>query len=93
MIPPIEVSIPVAEPVASRLADSTLCQIEILPAGEEGPLRLDASTTAIIQGIPFLTVSEFIRAKLKTWIMYAVIVVFVFVHPLTRWIVQSSHGT
>ncbi|KIM78237.1 hypothetical protein PILCRDRAFT_824716 [Piloderma croceum F 1598] len=42
-------------------------EIEILPAGEEGPRRLDGTTTMIIRGIPFLTVSEFIRAKLRTW--------------------------
>lgn len=42
-------------------------EIEILPAGEEGPRRLDEATTMIIRGIPFLTVSEFIRAKLRTW--------------------------
>ncbi|KDQ59993.1 hypothetical protein JAAARDRAFT_592781 [Jaapia argillacea MUCL 33604] len=42
-------------------------EIEILPAGEEGPRHLDSSTTMAIRGIPFLTVSEFIRAKLKTW--------------------------
>jgi len=41
--------------------------IEILPAGEEGPRRLDGTTTMVIRGIPFLTVSEFIRAKLRTW--------------------------
>lgn len=48
-----------------------LAKIEILPAGEEGPRRLDESTVMKIHGIPFLTVSEFIRAKLKCWIMYA----------------------
>jgi len=42
-------------------------EIEILPAGEEGPRRLDGATTMMIRGIPFLTVSEFIRAKLRTW--------------------------
>lgn len=26
-----------------------------------------------IQNVPFLTVSEFVRAKLKTWVMYAVL--------------------
>ncbi|KAF5390608.1 hypothetical protein D9757_002582 [Collybiopsis confluens] len=46
-------------------------EIEILPAGETGPRRLvtrppDSSVT-IIQRIPFLSFSEFIRAKLKTW--------------------------
>jgi hypothetical protein len=25
-----------------------------------------------MQGLPFLTISEFIRSKLKTWMMYAV---------------------
>ncbi|KAF5334179.1 hypothetical protein D9758_014826 [Tetrapyrgos nigripes] len=44
-------------------------KIEILPAGETGPRRLDPSTVSVIQGIPFLTVSEFIRAKLKTWMI------------------------
>ncbi|KAH7924374.1 hypothetical protein BV22DRAFT_1013420 [Leucogyrophana mollusca] len=42
-------------------------EIEILPAGEHGPRRLDSSTTMSLQGIPFLTLSEFIRAKLKSW--------------------------
>jgi hypothetical protein len=51
-------------------------KIEILPAGEEGPRRLDESTVMNIHGIPFLTVSEFIRAKLKCWVMYAVILCF-----------------
>jgi len=43
--------------------------IEILPAGEAGPRHLDATTITKIRGIPFLTVSEFIRAKLKTWMI------------------------
>ncbi|KAH7882312.1 hypothetical protein F5I97DRAFT_1816938 [Phlebopus sp. FC_14] len=42
-------------------------EIEILPAGEHGPRRLDSSTTMNIQGIPFLTLSEFVRDKLKAW--------------------------
>jgi len=46
-------------------------QIEILPAGETGPRRLDATTVMKVQGVPFLTISEFIRAKLKSWTMYA----------------------
>ncbi|KAI0727458.1 hypothetical protein C8Q72DRAFT_922743 [Fomitopsis betulina] len=41
--------------------------IEILPAGERGPRRLDPSTVQIIRHIPFLTISEFMRAKLKAW--------------------------
>ncbi|KAI9568033.1 hypothetical protein HD554DRAFT_811133 [Boletus coccyginus] len=42
-------------------------EIEILPAGEHGPRRLDTSTTMKIKGIPFLTLSEFVRDKLKAW--------------------------
>ncbi|KAJ3779014.1 hypothetical protein EV361DRAFT_284217 [Lentinula raphanica] len=44
-------------------------EIEILPAGEAGPRRLDASTVVKIQGIPFLAISEFVRAKLKSWMI------------------------
>ncbi|KAF9057175.1 hypothetical protein BJ165DRAFT_1335041 [Panaeolus papilionaceus] len=43
--------------------------IEILPAGETGPRHLDATTVMKIQQVPFLTVTEFIRAKLKTWVI------------------------
>ncbi|KAF8880067.1 hypothetical protein BD779DRAFT_1446527 [Infundibulicybe gibba] len=43
--------------------------IEILPAGEAGPRRLNDSTVMKIQGVPFLSISEFIRAKLKTWVI------------------------
>lgn len=42
-------------------------EIEILPAGEHGPRRLDGSTTMSLKGIPFLTLSEFVRDKLKAW--------------------------
>ncbi|KAI0747150.1 hypothetical protein C8Q80DRAFT_1220308 [Daedaleopsis nitida] len=41
--------------------------IEILPAGEEGPRRLDGSTVMVVGRVPFLTVTEFIRAKIKAW--------------------------
>ncbi|KAH8116050.1 hypothetical protein DFH11DRAFT_1725584 [Phellopilus nigrolimitatus] len=41
--------------------------IEILPAGEEGPRHLDDNTIARIRGLPFLTVSEFVRAKINAW--------------------------
>jgi len=44
-------------------------EIEILSAGEEGPRRLDANTIMNIRGLPFLSVSEYIRAKLKSWAM------------------------
>ncbi|KAH9477461.1 hypothetical protein JR316_0009674 [Psilocybe cubensis] len=43
--------------------------IEILPAGETGPRHLDTSTVMRVQNVPFLTVSEFIRAKLKSWVI------------------------
>ncbi|KAJ7074958.1 hypothetical protein B0H15DRAFT_44733 [Mycena belliarum] len=46
-------------------------EIEILPAGETGPRHLDSTTVMKMQGLPFLTISEFIRSKLKTWMMYA----------------------
>ncbi|KZS97318.1 hypothetical protein SISNIDRAFT_529784 [Sistotremastrum niveocremeum HHB9708] len=41
--------------------------IEILPAGEEGPRRLDSNTVTPIRGVPFLNITEFIRAKLRAW--------------------------
>jgi len=44
-------------------------EIEILPAGETGPRHLDTSTVMKIQNVPFLSVSEFVRAKLKTWVI------------------------
>jgi hypothetical protein len=44
-------------------------QIEILPAGEEGPRKINNSTAMYIRGVPFLNITEFTRAKLKAWIM------------------------
>ncbi|KAJ7746487.1 hypothetical protein DFH07DRAFT_832736 [Mycena maculata] len=46
-------------------------EIEILPAGETGPRHLDSTTVMKLQGLPFLTISEFIRSKLKAWIIRA----------------------
>jgi len=46
-------------------------EIEILPAGETGPRHLNSTTVMGVQGIPFLTISEFIRAKLKNWMIRA----------------------
>jgi len=43
-------------------------QIEVLPAGEDGPRNLDASTIMAIRNVPFLSVTEFVRAKLKVWV-------------------------
>ncbi|KAI3608494.1 hypothetical protein WG66_000931 [Moniliophthora roreri] len=48
-------------------------EIEILPAGEAGPRRLDTTTVMRIQNVPFLSISEFIRAKLKSWMMWAAV--------------------
>ncbi|KAF9494807.1 hypothetical protein BDN71DRAFT_1392695, partial [Pleurotus eryngii] len=42
-------------------------EIEILPAGETGPRVLGDSTVMKLHNVPFLTFSEFIRAKLKSW--------------------------
>lgn len=66
LIPAIEVS---SHSFATRAPYSSIIQIEILPAGEHGPRRLDNSTTMNIKGIPFLTLSEFVRDKLKAWAM------------------------
>ncbi|EIM81923.1 uncharacterized protein STEHIDRAFT_124784 [Stereum hirsutum FP-91666 SS1] len=42
-------------------------EIEILAAGEHGPRRLDALTIMPLSGVPFLSISEYVRAKLKSW--------------------------
>ena len=73
LIPPIDVrafcsrGTPPAPPMSAALTRS---QIEILPAGEEGPRRLDGSTVMTMNRVPFLTVTEFIRAKVKAWSMW-----------------------
>jgi hypothetical protein len=54
--------------VLTCLSPSTM-QIEILAAGESGPRRPDALTVAIVSRVPFLTTSEFVRAKLNAWMM------------------------
>ncbi|KAI0360343.1 hypothetical protein OH77DRAFT_1392358 [Trametes cingulata] len=41
--------------------------IEILVAGEEGPRRLDNTTVMTVGTVPFLTITEFVRAKVKAW--------------------------
>ena len=51
-----------------HVADSNI-KIEILIAGEEGPRRLDGATVMAVGRVPFLTITEFIRAKLKAWSM------------------------
>ena len=71
LIPAIEViQVPFNHLSAHLIKMHASFQIEILPAGETGPRHLDTSTVMKIQNVPFLTVSEFVRAKLKTWIMY-----------------------
>ncbi|KIJ29285.1 hypothetical protein M422DRAFT_188713 [Sphaerobolus stellatus SS14] len=43
-------------------------EFEVLPAGEEGPRRLDASRVMQVHNVPFLNVTEFVRAKMKAWV-------------------------
>lgn len=45
--------------------------IEVKMAGEEGPRRLDTSTTMALHNLPWLSVTEFVRAKLKDWMLRA----------------------
>ena len=66
LIPPIDVSFCFRDTFCSW-ADPD--QIEILTAGEEGPRRLDGATVMMVGRIPFLTITEFIRAKIKAWSM------------------------
>ena len=63
-IPPVQVccSFPSTAQLIARHS-----QIEIVPAGEEGPRNLDTTTIMAIKGVPFLSVTEFIRAKLRVW--------------------------
>ncbi|KAF9515127.1 hypothetical protein BS47DRAFT_1294320 [Hydnum rufescens UP504] len=46
-------------------------EIEIILAGERGPRRLDQTTIQLIQQVPFLTPTEFMRAKVKVWAISA----------------------
>ena len=48
-----------------------MIELEILPAGEFGPRILNSTTCMRISGLPYLSISEFVRAKLKCWMMYA----------------------
>jgi len=43
--------------------------IEVLPSGEAGPRRIDNGTAMYIRGIPFLNITEFTRAKLRSWMV------------------------
>ena len=49
----------------------TLRQIEVKISGEEGPRRLNEHTTMALQSLPWLSVTEFLRAKLKDWTLCA----------------------
>ncbi|KAG9125429.1 hypothetical protein FRC07_007623 [Ceratobasidium sp. 392] len=42
-------------------------EIEICVAGEVGPRNLNPQTVMAVQGLPFLSVTEFMRAKLRVW--------------------------
>jgi hypothetical protein len=48
----------------------TLTQIEILNAGETGPKRLNRANVMVINQLPFLSISEFIRAKINVWLAH-----------------------
>jgi len=41
--------------------------IEVVLAGERGPRRLDETTVTLIRHCPFLTATEFLRAKIRVW--------------------------
>jgi len=43
-------------------------EIEILNAGETGPKRINGSN--VINRLPFLSISEFIRAKMNSWLAH-----------------------
>ncbi|KAB5591209.1 hypothetical protein CTheo_5354 [Ceratobasidium theobromae] len=42
-------------------------EIEICVAGETGPRNLNPHTVMAVQNLPFLSVTEFMRAKLRVW--------------------------
>ncbi|KAG8755405.1 hypothetical protein FRC11_006061 [Ceratobasidium sp. 423] len=42
-------------------------EIEICIAGEEGPRNLNPQTVMAHQNLPFLSVTEFMRAKVRVW--------------------------
>jgi len=42
-------------------------EIEIVLAGERGPRRLDSTTLTLNREVPFLTATEFLRAKIRVW--------------------------
>ncbi|KAH7100097.1 hypothetical protein BKA62DRAFT_707599 [Auriculariales sp. MPI-PUGE-AT-0066] len=44
---------------------------EVKTAGEAGPRKLDETTTMTLHDVPWLTVTEFVRAKLKEWTVRA----------------------
>ncbi|KZV73938.1 hypothetical protein PENSPDRAFT_674402 [Peniophora sp. CONT] len=44
-------------------------EIEILVAGETGPRRIDAMNVTYLHGVPWLSFTEFVRAKLKAWMV------------------------
>jgi len=44
-------------------------EIEILKAGETGPKKLQSSNVMLMNGVPFLSISEFLRAKMNDWLL------------------------
>ncbi|KAG8846685.1 hypothetical protein FRB96_001921 [Tulasnella sp. 330] len=45
-------------------------EIEILKAGETGPKRINGSTVMMLNRLPFLSISEFLRAKMNSWLAH-----------------------
>ncbi|KZV85431.1 hypothetical protein EXIGLDRAFT_623096 [Exidia glandulosa HHB12029] len=45
--------------------------IEVKIAGEAGPRSLNQHTVISLQNVPWLSVTEFVRAKLKEWVLRA----------------------
>ncbi|KAF8329420.1 uncharacterized protein EI90DRAFT_1391998 [Cantharellus anzutake] len=46
-------------------------EIEIVQAGEGGPRQLNQTTIQILDDVPFLSPTEFLRAKIRAWAISA----------------------
>jgi hypothetical protein len=56
-----------ARRVLYRLDDDKKLKIELLAAGEFGPVGLNESNTQVLDGLTVLSPTEFVRAKVKAW--------------------------
>lgn len=57
-----------ARRVLYRLDESRKLKIELLAAGEFGPVRLNESNTQVVDHVTVLSPTEFVRAKVKAWL-------------------------